>query len=187
MKKIFFANLVAAAAMLFAAKGIALAEYVHVDLIKSPLALEMVHASGEAGVNLKKGVVRVRVKNFPENPETGTPEGSKVSDLSVTPPMAKEAQGFVCWLLRVELIGGKYIITDGKNLGSLSVNRNEGGKLKYDGDGMSDSGFNVIAVTAEENYDSLRWVPGDEFIYAFTWNGSPNGMIVMWGLLEPLS
>lgn len=186
MKKIFFANLIAAAAMLVATKGTALAEAVNVDLIRSPIALEMASASGEASVYTNKGIVRINVKNLPENPATGTPEGAKLSDSSVYPPMVKEAQGFGCWLLRVESIGGKYIITDGMNLGVLNVNSKEGGKLRYDGKNLSNSGFNVIAVTAEENYDSAAWVPGDEFIYAFTWNGSPNGMIVMWGLLAPL-
>lgn len=185
MKKIFFASLIAATAMLVATKGIALAEAVNVDLIKNPIALEMTAASGYVSIYPKKGIVRVQVKNLPQNPATGTPEGVRLSDSSVAPPLVKEAQGFVGWLLRVESIGGKYIITEGMNLGTLNVNSN-GGRLKYDGKNLSDSGFNVVAVTAEENYDSTAWVPGDEFIYAFTWNGSPNGMIVMWGLLAPL-
>src|SRR5262245_30960737 len=106
MKKIFFANFVAAAAMLVATKGVALAEPVNMDLIRSPIALEMATASGEASAFLKKGIVKINVKNLPENPRTGTPEGAKLSDSSVYPPMVKEAQGFVGWLLRVELIDG---------------------------------------------------------------------------------
>lgn len=186
MKKTFAATLAFTAALLLSSTAV-LAKPFRVELDSSTLIREVSMTEGTAVVNLDKAVVNIVVRHLPENPLTGEYEGVELTDRSTRPATVKEAEGYAAWLLRVQFLNGKYIITDGYALGILEVGRNGTARLKYKGyEDLSSRGFNVIAVTAEEDYTVQHWIPGDEFIQAMRWDGSPNGVIVLWNAFSPL-
>jgi hypothetical protein len=181
MKPSFFANLAFSAALLFTSST-AWANPMKVELNSSTIIREVSMTWGDAYLNLERGVVKVTVGNLPKNPLTGQYEPVTLTDRSTRPATMKEAEGYQVWLLRVEDAGdGNLVITEGYNLGILNIGKNGRGFLKYDGhENLSDHGFNVIAVTADDSYDDAGWSSQCPLIDAMRWGHSPAGVIVLW-------
>jgi hypothetical protein len=181
MKTSFFANLALSAAILFTGSA-AWAKPMKVELNSSTVIREVSMSWGDAYLNLERGVVKVTVGNLPKNSVTGQYEPVTLTDRSTRPATAKVAEGYQAWLLRVEDAGeGNLMIMEGYDLGILDIGQKGRGFLKYDGhEDLSNHGFNVIAVTATENYDDARWAPECPLIDAMRWNHSPTGVIVLW-------
>ena len=186
-KRTFIGRFVVALALLLVGSGTAFANPLQrVDLFSSPIPLEMSVASGRAILNLERGIVNLHISNLPENPDTGAPAGATLSDSSTSPPTLMDAVCYRAWLMRVDIVDGDYFLTDGLDLGTMKLGKNEKGVLHFKAKtDLSGRGFNVIAVTAEADIASYGWAPG-MMVEAFTVAGSSNGMIVLWAPLAPL-
>jgi hypothetical protein len=188
MKRIAGLPVIAAFTIFVASANVTLAAPLpplRVDLVSSPIPLEMSVSWGKAVVRLDRGVVIVRLGNLPENPDTGLPYGVTLTDSSTLPETLIEVHCYRAWLLRVDKVGDEHMTTDGIDLGLFRLMRSERGLVRFSGrTDLTDRGFNVLAVTAEESCEPQAWTPA-ELVMDFT-SGGPNGMIVLWTPLEPL-
>lgn len=184
MKKTLIANLFAALTVFAASPNLAQAEFQVVDLYGSALTLENADAWGSANVDLEKGRVGLRVHGLTKN-ENGRTEDVMLSDDSTAPPTVREVEGYEVWLFRMEPQGDEYFMTDGLNLGVLETRKTGNGFFKnWRLGNLSDRGFNVLAVVAQQDYEhgDFHTCPAIE---AFTWQGH-DGMITLWGLLSSI-
>lgn len=185
MKASFWTNLALSTALMLTSSA-AWAKPMKVELNSSTLIREVSVTWGNAYLNLERGVVKVKVGSLPENPVTGDYEPVTLTDRTTRPATKKEAEGYKAWLLRVGSDeAGNMVIQEGFDLGIMHVGKNGSGFLKYDGgEDLSGQGFNMVAVTANENYEDAIWTPGCPMLDAMRWNHSPTGVIVLWNSFD---